>query len=375
MTERQTYPERRILHIASQDTWRGGEQQVSYLVDELRHYHCLQWVLCSEGNAMEIYCQQNGIPNYSYKKGFSRHLRNRKLLNDICERHAIDVIHVHDSVSHTLAYMSALYGNQSAIIVSRRVDFNVCNNRFSKRKYNNNSIVKYICVSEKIRDILGQCVTDHSKLEVVHSGVDLSRFEGKTQTGILRKDFQISESELLIGNVAALADHKDYYTFVNTAEVLTRQGINARFLIIGEGPLEDELKKYISSKNLSNKILFTGFRNDIPDILPELDVFLFTSKTEGLGTSILDAMACGVPVVSTNAGGIPEIVTHNENGLLADVGDSEQLSAAIIRLTRDTEFKKQIVINARHQLLNKFTKEEMARKTYLIYREVYYSQG
>src|SRR5690606_28372567 len=113
--------------------------------------------------------------------------------------------------------------------------------------------------------------------------------------------------------------------------------IKAAFLAIGQGHLEEELKAYAQEQGVSDKIIFTGFRNDIPQIFPELDVLLFSSRTEGLGSTILDAFACGVPVVSTNAGGIPEIVTNEETGLLAPVGDATALANNVLRVLQDPD--------------------------------------
>lgn len=366
------FNEKKILHISSHRTWRGGEQQVSYLVNELQKYNCLQWILCAEGNAMEAYCEQNGIPHYSYQNVFRKSFKNQRILNDLCERHQIDLIHVHDSHSHTLAFMAALFGNERPIIVSRRVDFPVKDNFFSRKKYNHPAIRRYICVSNKIREVLEKDIEDKSKLRVVYSGIDVSRFQGKVNTHILHKNFGIPSDKLIIGNISAIADHKDHFTFVDTADILVRQGINAVFMIVGEGELDEEIRKYILSKNLEKHIIMTGFQDNIPDILPEFDVFLFTSKTEGLGTSLLDAFACRIPVVTTNAGGIPEIVSHEVNGLMAEVGDAEFLAQQTLRVLNDNHLREKLTENALKTLEN-FSSEKMAAETYKIYNEVFYN--
>lgn len=365
------FNEKKILHISSHHTWRGGEQQVSYLVNELQKYNCLQWILCAEGNAMEAYCEQNGIPHYSYQNVFHKSFKNQKILKDLCEKHQIDLIHCHDSHSHTLAFMSALFGNDRPVIVSRRVDFPIKDNYFSKKKYNHPAISRYICVSEKIREVLSKGIEDKSKLRVVHSGIDVSRFEGKTDTRILHRKYNIPDDTMIIGNISAIADHKDHYTFVNTAEILIKQNINAVFMIIGEGELDIEIKKYISSRGLDKHIIMTGFQENIPDILPEFNVFLFTSKTEGLGTSILDAFACKVPVVTTNAGGIPEMVRHEFNGLMTNVGDHQSLAEETKRILEHHDLRQKLTQNA-YLTLRDFSVEKMTEKTYQIYNEVYY---
>jgi len=104
-------------------------------------------------------------------------------------------------------------------------------------------------------------------------------------------------------------------------------------------------------------------------LLPEFDLFLFTSKTEGLGSSILDAYACEVPVVTTNAGGIPEIVKHNVTGLLASPGDAQALAAECLRVISDKELRNLLVKNASELVLG-FSKEVMGNSTFLVYSEL-----
>jgi len=367
-----TYSEKRILHISSHHTWRGGEQQVSYLIQGLRNYNCLQWVLCAEGNAMEAYCEQNGIPHYSYENIFRKSFKNQRILKDICERHNIDIIHVHDSHSHTLAFMAALFGNERPVVVSRRVDFPLKDNYFSRRKYNHPVIKKYICVSNKIKEIVEQGIENKSIISVVHSGIDASRFLEVKKSGAIKKEFRIDLNKYIIGNVAAIADHKDYFTFIDTAEILIRQGLNAHFIIVGEGNLDEEIKKYIAEKSLQKHITMTGFRKDISEILPEFDVFLFTSKTEGLGTSLLDAFACKVPVVTTNAGGIPEIVKNEWNGMMSDIGNAQLLAMNVQLVLNNKNLADKLKYNALETLKN-FSEEQMTNKTYEIYKEIFYN--
>ncbi|MBT8195827.1 MAG: glycosyltransferase family 4 protein, partial [Bacteroidia bacterium] len=112
------------------------------------------------------------------------------------------------------------------------------------------------------------------------------------------------------------------------------------------------------------------FRTDIADILPEIDVFLITSKTEGLGTTVLDAIANKIPVVATAAGGIPEMIRDEETGLICDTGDYKILSKNVQRMISDKRLQNKVIENA-YQLVNKeFTKEITANKTLEIYKAI-----
>jgi Glycosyltransferase len=179
----------------------------------------------------------------------------------------------------------------------------------------------------------------------------------------------LSPGQALVGNIAALADHKDYFTFLRTVQLLQKRDCPAAFFIIGTGPQEQEIKSYAAHLGLHKNLYFTGFRNDIPAILPELDILLFTSKTEGLGTSILDAQAAGTPVVATAGGGIPEIVRDGYNGRLCPVGDEVALAAAVEDLLAHPP-KAQKLRKEAQKAVRRFAKAETARETLRHYREL-----
>jgi len=359
----------RILHVSTPASWRGGEQQLAYLFEEMRRKGAEQFIACRLGSEMHLYCKQEGANHFAWKKRGGVDPSFAMNIKKVCQQHQIQLIHVHDSHAHTFAVMAALFGNTTPIVVSRRVDFPVSKSFLSKWKYNHPSIVKIVCVSDAIKEITGRDIRNKSLLTTVHSGVDLSRFENKQIEGRLRKEYNIDAATWLVGNVAALAPHKDYFTFIDAVEILVKSGLNARYFIIGKGHLREELEAYIRSKQLGAHIIFTGFRTDIPEVLPELDVFLITSETEGLGTSIIDAFASKVPVVATNAGGIPELVVPRKTGLLSEVRDAASLAQQVTELLNDAALRQSLVEGAWQKALT-FSREATAEKTAQIYREL-----
>lgn len=358
-----------VLHVSTPLSWRGGEQQLAYLLEELPRDEVKQMVICPENSAVESYCKKKSIQHFLFQKGFLSDLFLAKKIAVVCRKQKVDIVHLHDSHAHTAAVLSYLmYGNKASLILSRKVDFPIGGNLFSTYKYNHPAIKKIICVSEKIKEIITPQIRKKLLLSVVYDGIDLARFIFKNQN-ILRKEYNVSADELIVANVAAIAPHKDYFTFVDTAEMLLKKNFKAKFFIIGDGPERKYVEKYISDKNLQSNIILTGFRYDIPKILPEIDVFLFTSKTEGLGSSLLDAFAGRVPVVATAAGGVPEIVINEKTGLLSPVKDPSQLAENILRITADRNLRNLLVENA-SRFVKDFSKENTAKRTLEIYREV-----
>ncbi len=358
----------KILHISSEPSWRGGEQQLAYLYEELEKKGIQQIILCASNSSMEKYCIERQWDYYTEtkKSGVAINFSNR--IRSLCKKLEINLVHTHDAHSHTFAIISAIiFRNKTPLVVSRRVDFPISKSKSSLFKYNYKSVRKIVCVSDKINEITAKDIKDKSKLITIHSGIDLSKFEGTYRKDKLRVELGLTH-QTLIGNTSALADHKDYFTFLDTAKLINQSISDCYFVIIGVGPLEAKIRNYAKSLKIKN-ISFMGFRTDIPEILEDLDVFLITSKTEGLGTSILDAFACNVPVVATAAGGIPEIVIDEQSGLLAPIKSPKLLAHQVKRLLNEDQLRLDILSGAK-KVLNSHAKSITAEKTLLVYQEV-----
>ena len=360
----------KVLHLSSEKSWRGGEQQIAYLIDELTNLGVHNFVACKKNSAFEQYCIEKSIPfialNFSGSFDFNTAIR----IKQFSTINNINIIHMNSGNSHSIGVISSLLGNKSKFVLSRRVDFPVKNNWLSKYKFNYSKIDKIICVSEAIKAMILPSIKEKNKVTVIHSGFDFGRFKESINTQILHKEFRLDKDVKIVANVSALAPHKDYITFINAAKHFLSKGGKAKFFIIGDGPSKKEIENYIRQNKLVQYFILTGFRTDIENILPEIDVFLITSKTEGLGTTILDAMANKVPVVATAGGGIPEMVKHEITGLLYKTMDYEGLAEGVARILNDERLKKEIVNNAFHLVTNHFSKTLTAEKTEKVYQDI-----
>ena len=358
----------RILHINSEKSWRGGEQQMAYLAVELKNngVNC-NLAFHGQNSRLNKFATKNQFESLNLPFGGLQILASFKLMLWL-KKNRIDLIHSHTAKAHTVAVWANILGAKTPLIVSKRTDFKVK----SPYKFHHKCVKAILCVSEMIEKITreGMHLKKRELVKTVHSGVDINRFDSNEQIS-LKEKYKISSDKILIGNCSAIADHKDYETFIDTAKILNEKFPGKyHFIIIGDGPDREKIESYCDNRMLRSNFTFTGFISDLELYLKSLDIFLMSSKEEGLGTSLLDAMICKIPIVSTNAGGIPEIVIHEKTGLLADVKDSKGLADNVLRLVEDHELKEKLVRNAKQQVVQEYSKEHTAQKTETIYRQV-----
>jgi glycosyltransferase involved in cell wall biosynthesis len=357
-----------ILHVSTATSWRGGEQQLAYLFRELKTKGIEQTILCPEGSALANHCRFEKMRFQTYRKrsglGFLLGQRLGRLANSL----DVDLVTAHDSHAHSaLINAASFFGLKKPSVVHRKVDFPVGGNSLSKRKYRHPAIAHYICVSEEVRNILSR-VVEMDRMSVVYDGIDLNRFP--TRSDFLRTHYSISPEKKLIGNVSALTAQKDPFTFLKTAAALKERGFNAHFFLIGEGELKREMMKRAADLGIQEEVTFTGFLDNIEEVLPSLDLLLFTSVKEGLGTTVLDAFSAGVPVVCTQAGGLNEIIEHGKNAYSAAVWDSDGLAKGVQWMFEEEGRIAEVTSSAR-STVQAFSFEEMASKTLAVYRGLF----
>jgi glycosyltransferase involved in cell wall biosynthesis len=253
--------------------------------------------------------------------------------------------------------------------VTRRVDFPIIKNAFGKLKYRW-GVDRYIAISNAIKQIMVAQGVAPDRIAVVHSGIDISRFDVVRADPALRDEFRLKPDQPVIGNVAHMADHKGQRYLLEAAPEVLREFPRARFVIVGDGELRYDLEARVARLGIEDSVIFAGFRTDVPQLLKFFDVFVMPSHMEGLCTSIMDAMAAGVPVIASDVGGIPEIVENEKNGLLVPPRDASALAAAIIRLLRNRGEAARFAAAGRSTVEKKFTVNTMVAGNTSVYEEV-----
>jgi glycosyltransferase involved in cell wall biosynthesis len=279
-----------------------------------------------------------------------------------------DVVHAHDPMAVSLAAMALQMGSalprRPLVVASRRVDFHLKRHAFSKWKYGHVDV--FIAASNLIRTVLIDDGIAADRIEVVHDGVNVSAIDRQPVVDA-HAAFWMPTGAPLVGNVAALAAHKGQRHLVAAAARVVRELPDTRFLIIGEGELREPLERQIRDLGLERHVFLAGFRTDVVGILKSLNVFVMSSVTEGLGSAILEAMACGRPVVATRAGGIPEAVEHDATGILVPPQDDEALAKGLVRVLKDPALGERFGRAGRQRVLDAFSVDRLVGATADVY--------
>lgn len=356
----------RLIHFTASKGWRGHEQKIIYLYEAFRDYgYCEeQWIVCREDSDIYKAATEKGFNTITFQYKSEYDFKMAKRLRQIAEENKADIVFIHSSQAHTIAVLSAVFKRlKTPLVLCRTMIKKIDTNVLRKWKYNYPGIRKIICVSQPVVDILKPAIKDHSRLCIVGSVTDLQKYD-KKPTGILRREFNIPEDHKIIGNVSAFVPVKDHVTWVGAVEELKNRGLKAKYILIGDGPLEAETKELVKSKGLEDDIIFAGFRRDVPDIWPELDLFLFTSNNEATGSVVLEAYASHVPSVAARAGGTSEVLIDGETGFLAEARNPVDFADKAEKILTDDVLRQSMIAKGYDFLKANFTKEVIAKKMF-----------
>ena len=360
----------KILHLNTERTWRGGEQQTLNLLLGLSERQIACHLVCQVDSPMEERSTRAGVDVFPMilrgEIDLAASFRIRKLI----KKFNYDIIHSHTSHAHSLAFLASV-GTGVTRLVTRRVDFSILRHSFLKLsgiKYQYMADY-YIAISKKIKEVLINDGIPNHRIFVVHSGIDHQRFE-KTTGEHLLTEFDIKANQTVVINVAHLAGHKGQKYLVQAIPHVLKKMPHVRFFIVGGGELKNELKALAASLNLNRELVFTGYRQDVGAFYKIADLFVMSSVQEGLGTSVLDALATGTPVVATNSGGIPEIISDGKTGRLVDAANPIALAQGIVDSLMHTADAQQMANQGLNLVRKNFSIQAMVNKNVDVYQRI-----
>jgi len=356
------------LHVDTARGWRGGQNQVLLTLDGLNAIgHRAALVAHPDGELRRRADAREVIP---FAPRHEMDLSAAWRFAQLVRRLAPDVIHAHDPHGVAMAALALSFGaapvggRAPALVAARRVDFHLQGNAFSRWKYRR--VDCFVAASDAIRGILVGDGVAPERIVTVHEGIDVSAIAAVGSVD-LHATFALPHGAPIVGNVAALVPHKGQRYLIEAAHLVVQQIPDARFIVLGEGELRDALERLIRERQLQRHVFLAGFRTDVIGCIKAFDLFVMSSVTEGLGTSLLDAMACGRPIVASEAGGIPEIVERDVTGLLVPPADSAALAAAIVRALSDQALRLRMGHAGLTRVSERFTADRMIAATVQVY--------
>ncbi|MFT2110218.1 glycosyltransferase family 4 protein [Marinomonas sp. 2405UD68-3] len=341
-----------VLHVNLSRGFRGGERQTELLIRALSKYFNTKQLLACRANS-PLRERLGDVDNLTFVEV------NHQLLGHFSTPPA-DIIHAHEAKAVHWSYLHKRLKN-IPYIITRRVDTIIKDKWLNQRTYSNASALVGIST------LIANHIRDKQWGEVYQIPSTLAHLETNPKEGeAFKKAFP---GKTIIGHIGALVDkHKGQKVLIEAASILEKSHPNLHIVFFGDGSDKEELES-LSREN--KNVTWMGFKPNIGDYLPYFDLFAFPSRNEGLGSTLLDAMDAGVPIIASNVGGIPDIIINNKTGLLVEPNDSMALKNVIIKLYEDKTLQEKLVIGAKKHTEN-YTPEKMAERYLSLYKKIIY---
>lgn len=360
----------RVLHVDTERGWRGGERQALWLARELAHRGHGSIVAARSNEPLAGRAAEAGLTVIACNPFTEFDPRAAWQLRRAIRAHRIDIVHAHTAHAVAVAGLATL-ATSVPLVVARRVDFRLRTNAGTRWKYGRAAVI--VAISQAVARVLTMSGIAADRIVVVPDGVDVHRDVTPATDETLASLGVVGRGPLVV-QVAQLVGHKDPLNFVRAMQRVLELVPNVHGLLVGDGPLRADVEREISALGLAPSVHVAGYRNDADALLAAADVACLSSREEGMGSVLLDALAFGKPIAATRAGGIPEVIVNGESGLLADAENPDALGDAIVRLIRDEGLRARVSGNAMARA-SEFSVERMTDRTMAVYESVLASRG
>ncbi|MCP4253190.1 MAG: glycosyltransferase family 4 protein [Candidatus Scalindua sp.] len=366
-----------ILYLHNESIMGGAEISLLNLVKRLNRELFTPHFACSkEGPFIDELRKLKLPPDFVQFPGIRwpnpvRICNTIRNLTGIIKKKQINLIHSNQPRSNLFGAIAAKINGVPIVWHERCLE---------KGRFDSDNIFSFlpdriICNSNAVRNRFTKEKID-SKIRTIINGVDLSEFDPESNGSEIREEFNIDEDELVIGTVGRIDPEKGYEYFLESARIILQDIKNVRFLVVGEASnksslaFEKSLYEMAVKKGIDKKIIFTGFRRDIPQLLASMDVVVLPSAIDACSRVLFESMAMQKPLVATNAGGTPEVVQDSITGFLVKPKDPSDMAKCIKKLLNDKHLAKQYGKAGRKRVEEMFTIERNIKETENIYLEL-----
>jgi L-malate glycosyltransferase len=346
-----------FLFVDTERVWRGGQGQLFTLLEGLHRSGHSVHLVCHPKTLLEARARELKMSVHPTTIRSELGLVSFFRLLGILNRVRPDVLAFNTPRAMLLGTLASRMVSTRARIVFRRVNFPLHRNFFTRFKYTW-GIDSVVAISESIRLQLQVCGIPASKIRTIYEGIDLSLYPKRILEGP-----RSPESPAVVGTVAHLSAEKGLQYLIEAASLIPDVRKRVRFVIVGDGACREQLCSLAAEHGLAEIFEFAGFHTSTSQFMKSFDIFALPSLSEGLSSAILEAMASSLPIVATRVGGIPELVTEGDNGLLVAPEDSIALAGAIKQLVENPEEARRMGESGRNRMEQQFTIERKIFET------------
>lgn len=356
----------KILHVETGKNLYGGAYQVLQLLNGLNNSRFENLLFCPSGSRIATMAKH---PTEVYKAPLAGELDPRFFfhLHRAIKKFNPDILHAHSRRGAdfwcALTGRVGLYGK----VLTRRVD-NPEQKWLARTKYR--FYDRIIVISEAIGSVLLSEGVPKAKISVVRSAVDFCDYQEISDKNWFCKEFGFSRNKTVIGMISQFIPRKGHRYLIEAIPQIVAKFPHLRVLLLGKGPLKEDLRKQCKKAGIEDYVRFAGFRKDIPKILPCLDLVIHPALKEGLGVALIQAAAAGVPIVATRVGGIPEIVRDGFNGLLIDPESTEEIVSTLSKLLSEPGTAKRLGENGKKLAADEFSTDSMVQGNIKVYQQL-----
>ncbi len=352
-----------VLHTESSKGWGGQEVRTFRESIGLIKLGARIIILCQPGSVLGEKAEAAGIEVKICVMKKSYDIFAVRKIKRLIQDENIDIINTHSGRDTMLAGIAGrLSGRKPAVVRTRHLALPIT----SKFTYNYLAH-RIVTVSEYVRNYLISEDIPSSKISAVHTCVDLDGFNPDKAKDTLRKELGLDADTPLVGMVAILRRKKGHHILLEAIPYILKEVPGTVFVLAGNGPQEENIINRLKELGLSDKVFMLGLRNDVPDILKSIDVFVLPTLQEALGTSFIEAMAMGKPVIGSDVGGVGELIQDGKNGYLVKPDDPSDLTGAIIKVLKSDDRGKMMGIKGREIAEQGFSVDKMCEEMYNLY--------
>jgi glycosyltransferase involved in cell wall biosynthesis len=313
------------------------------------------------GGVLQSRLEASGVTVHVLGDGRWRNPRTHLQLARIFRDQAADVVHTHhlpcllsSSLARKLAGVARLVHTEHAYQYLERAP--VLRRVFRAASHAASSVV---LVGAEMREYYHRVVrVPDSRLRVITNGIDTARFHPRADVAALRRSLGLPDG-VLVGSAGRFAPVKNLPLLVRAVALGRAQGANLHLIMVGDGADRSTIETLAATQGLGDAVRFLGWRTDVADVIAALDIFALTSVTEGLPLAVLEAMACGVPVVTSAVGDLPTVISPGETGFTFESGDEHALAAILVRLAGSPDERRAMGARARDAALARYSQRAM----------------